>query len=366
MKKIVNFSTIPEIIEEAKQGKMFILIDDENRENEGDLVIPAQKCNASHINFMATFGRGLICLALTEKRINQLELSLMSGNNQSKNKTAFTVSIEAKEGISTGISAYDRAKTIEVAINPNLGKENLVSPGHIFPLKAQNGGVLVRAGHTEASVDLATLANLNPSAVICEIMSDDGTMARLPQLLQFAYKHKLKIATIADLIEYRRKNEKLIELVANHDFNHSIGKNFLAKIYRNILDGVEHIAFIKGNITTTEPILVRMHHLNIVNDCFNWLDNPKNNSLNKAFKKIAKAGCGVIVVVRQPTESISDFFNLAKQKNNSANILRNYGIGAQILADLQIKNLILLSNNKQSVIGLEGYEIKISGYRKLY
>jgi 3,4-dihydroxy 2-butanone 4-phosphate synthase/GTP cyclohydrolase II len=366
MKKNINLSTIPEIIEEAKNGKMFILIDDENRENEGDLVIPAQKCTASHINFMATFGRGLICLALAQKRINQLELPLMSSNNQSRNKTAFTVSIEAKEGISTGISAYDRAKTIEVAINPALGKESLVSPGHIFPLQAEKGGVLVRAGHTEASVDLAILANLNPSAVICEIMNNDGTMARLPQLLKFAAKHKLKIATIADLIEYRRKNEKLIELIATYEFNHSIGGQFMAKIYRNSLDGIEHIAFVKGDINTHKSTLVRMHHLNIVNDCFNWADNPKNNSLNKAFKKIAKANSGVIVVVRQPTESISDFFNLTKSKNSSANILRNYGIGAQILADLQIKDLILLSNYKQSVIGLEGYEIKISGYRKLY
>jgi len=366
MQKIINLSTIPEIIEEAKQGKMFILIDDENRENEGDLVMPAQKCTAQHINFMATFGRGLICLALTAKRVKQLELSLMSSNNQSKNKTAFTVSIEAKEGISTGISAYDRAKTIEVAIDSALSKESLVSPGHIFPLQAEEGGVLVRAGHTEASVDLAILANLNPSAVICEIMNDDGTMARLPQLLKFAHKHKLKIATIADLIEYRRKNEKLIEMVASYDFNHSVGGCFVAKIYRNILDGVEHIAFVKGDISKNSSTLVRMHHLNIVNDCFNWLDNPKNNSLNKAFKKIAKAGSGVVVVVRQPTESISDFFNLTKQHNNSAHILRNYGIGAQILADLQIKDLILLSNNKQSVIGLEGYNIKISGYRKLY
>jgi 3,4-dihydroxy 2-butanone 4-phosphate synthase/GTP cyclohydrolase II len=358
-----KLASIADIISEAKQGKMFILVDDENRENEGDLIIPAQKCTAEHINFMAMHGRGLICLALSEKRVNELALPLMSANNQSRNKTAFTISIEAKEGISTGISAHDRAKTIEVAINNNLGKDSIVSPGHIFPLRAEPGGVLIRAGHTEASVDIATLADLDPSAVICEIMNNDGTMARLPQLIKFATKHNLKIATIADLIEYRRRNEKLIELISVRNFNHAIAGEVIVKIYRNKLDNVEHVAFIKGNIDVAKPVLVRMHHLNIVNDCFNFADNPKNNSLNQAFKKIAKAGSGIVVVVRQPTESIIDFFN-QQQTNNS--ILRNYGIGAQILVDLQVKELILLSNFKQAVVGLDSYNLKIRSYRKLW
>ena len=229
-KKTNNLATIQEIIDDAKNGKMFILVDDENRENEGDLIIPAQMCDDKKINFMAKYGRGLICLALDESRVNQLELPLMALNNESRHRTAFTISIEAKDGIATGISAQDRAKTIEVAIDSNKGKESIVSPGHIFPLKAQNGGVLVRAGHTEASVDIAKLAGLNPSGVICEIMNEDGTMARLPDLIKFAKKHDLKIATIADLIEYRRKKEKIVELIAEKKFHSKSFGEFTAKI----------------------------------------------------------------------------------------------------------------------------------------
>lgn len=358
-----NFlASIEEIISEAKQGKIFILVDDESRENEGDLVIPAQLCDDQKVNFMAKHGRGLICLTLTEQRVRDLELPLMSMNNESRHKTAFTVSIEARTGISTGISAQDRAKTIADAINPKNSKEAIVSPGHIFPLKAQNGGVLVRAGHTEAAVDIAKLAGLNPSGVICEIMNDDGSMARMPDLIKFAKKHNMKIATIADLIEYRRKNEKLVEAVERKKFFSKAAGEFQATIYRSKIDGVEHIALQKGEISKTSPTLVRMHHLNILNDCLDDAQNPKTGSLIKAMKKISKNGNGVVVLIRQPSETISA---LTKAEPNQEKQLRNYGIGAQILTDLGVKNMTLLANSKKSVIGLEGYDLKISGYKKI-
>jgi len=355
-----HLSSIPEIINEAKNGRMFILIDDEDRENEGDLVIPAQMCDDQKINFMAKYGRGLICLALSEARVLKLGLPLMSANNESRNKTAFTVSIEARDGISTGISAFDRAKTIADAIDPKKDKDAIVSPGHIFPLKAENGGVLVRAGHTEAAVDIAKLANLNPSGVICEIMNDDGSMARLPDLIKFSKNHNLKIATIADLIEYRRKNEKLIEVSRRTKFNSKIAGELDLTIYKSKIDNVEHLVLSKGDLKQDSPTLVRMHHLNILNDCLDE-DNPKSGLLTKALKKLSKTSRGAIVLIRQPSESINSLLNF--ENNNKT--LRNYGIGAQILVDLGIKNLILLTNAKKSVIGLEGYGIKICGYKKL-
>ncbi len=359
-------ATIPEIIAEAKAGRMFILVDDEDRENEGDLVIPASMCDDKQVNFMAKYGRGLICLAMTEDRVRDLELPLMSLNNESRNKTAFTVSIEARDGISTGISAFDRAKTISDAINPKKGKDSLVSPGHIFPLKAENGGVLVRAGHTEAAVDISKLAGLNPAGVICEIMKDDGTMARMPDLIKFAQKHQMKIATIADLIEYRRKNEKLIEVVSRQKFTSKIAGEFTATVYKSKIDNVEHIALVKGEITKNSPTLVRMHHLNIVADCLDNANNPRTGLLNKALKKITKNGNGVLVIVRQPNEAIS--YLLDEEKNppqNNAKKLRNYGIGAQILTDIGVREMILLTNAKKSVIGLDGYDLRICGYKKL-
>jgi 3,4-dihydroxy 2-butanone 4-phosphate synthase / GTP cyclohydrolase II len=361
-----NLATIQEIIDDAKNGKMFILVDDENRENEGDLIIPAEMCDDKKINFMAKYGRGLICLALDESRVNQLELPLMSLNNESRHRTAFTISIEAKEGIATGISAQDRATTIQVAINSAKGKESIVSPGHIFPLKAQNGGVLVRAGHTEASVDIAKLAGLNPSGVICEIMNEDGTMARLPDLIKFAKKHDLKIATIADLIEYRRKKEKIIELISERKFHSKNFGEFTARIYRSKIDNIEHLALIKGTIDQEKPTLVRMHHLNIISDCLDENDNPRSGSLRKALNKIHKLNNGVIVIIRQPHEKIEDlFFDKSPDSLQNLKTLRNYGTGAQILADLGIKNLILLTNSKKSVIGLDAFEIKICGYKKI-
>lgn len=359
-------SSIPEIIAEAKQGRMFILVDDEGRENEGDLVIPAAMCDAEKVNFMAKHGRGLICLTLTEERVQQLGLPLMSLDNQSRHQTNFTVSIEAKTGISTGISAFDRAKTISDAINPKKGKEDLVSPGHIFPLKAQNGGVLVRAGHTEAAVDIAVLADLNPSGVICEIMNDDGSMARMPDLIKFAKVHKMKIATIADLIEYRRKNEKLIEVKEHRKLETKHAGTFNLAVYKSKVDGVEHIALIKGKIDETKPTLVRMHHLNIFSDCLEDAQNPRSGSLLKAMKKIAKSESGVIVIIRQPSESIEHLlYNTSSQPKNKEQELRNYGTGAQILSDLGVREMTLLTNSKKSVIGLEGYGLKICGYKKL-
>jgi 3,4-dihydroxy 2-butanone 4-phosphate synthase/GTP cyclohydrolase II len=359
-------ATIPEIIEEAKEGKMFILVDDEGRENEGDLVIPAAMCDDQKINFMAKFGRGLICLTLTEERVRQLDLPLMSLNNQSRHQTAFTISIEARIGISTGISAFDRAKTIRDAIDPSKGKEDLVSPGHIFPLKAEKGGVLVRAGHTEAAVDIAALAGLDHSGVICEIMNDDGSMARMPDLIKFAKRHKMKIATIADLIEYRRKNEKLIEVKERGKFVSKNGGTFDLVIYRSKVDGIEHIALVKGKINKATPTLVRMHHLNIFSDCLEDTENPKTGSLAKALKKISKSENGVIVVIRQPFEAISHLLtgNENKPKNKEQE-LRNYGTGAQILSDLGVTEMTLLTNSKKSVIGLEGYGLKICGYKKI-
>ena len=357
-------STIPEIIDDARVGKMFILVDDENRENEGDLVIPAEMCDDKAVNFMAKYGRGLICLALTEKRVEDLELPLMSKQNGSRHGTAFTVSIEAKEGITTGISAGDRAKTIADAINPNKNKESIVSPGHIFPLKAQNGGVLVRAGHTEAAVDIAGLAGLNPSGVICEIMNDDGTMARMDDLVIFAQKHNLKIATIADLIEYRRHYDKLVERKGETEIDSKIAGKFRAIIYQSKINNVEHLALVKGKIDSAKPILVRMHHLNIFSDVLDDKRNDKTGILQKSMQKIAEAESGVVVIIRQTNEKIIDLIEQSVNKDKKSE-LRNYGIGAQILLDLGVRNMELLTNSKKLVIGLEGYGLKISGYNTI-
>jgi 3,4-dihydroxy 2-butanone 4-phosphate synthase/GTP cyclohydrolase II len=360
-----NFlSSIPEIIRDAKEGKMFILVDDENRENEGDLVIPAVMCDNKAVNFMAKHGRGLICLALSEQRVEELGLPFMSSNNESKHGTAFTISIEAKEGISTGISAADRAKTIKDAIDPKKGKNDIASPGHIFPLKAQNGGVLVRAGHTEAAVDIAKLAGLNPSGVICEIMNDDGTMARIPDLIKFAKKHNLKIATIADLIEYRRYYDKLIERTYETEIDSTISGKFRTIIYQSKVNNVEHLALVKGKIDSEKPVLVRMHHLNIFSDVLDDKRNDKTGILQKSMQKICEEKCGVIVIIRQTNESTIDLINQSTNKTNKSE-LRNYGIGAQILLDLGVKNIQLLTNSKKSVIGLEGYGLKICNYKEI-
>jgi len=363
-----TLASIPEIIEEAKKGRMFILVDDENRENEGDLVIAAEKIDAQKINFMAKYGRGLICLALNQKRVLQLELPFMATINQSRHQTAFTISIEAKEGISTGISAADRATTILAAINEKSGKESIVSPGHVFPLQAKDGGVLVRAGHTEASVDISKLAGLNPSAVICEIINDDGSMARLPDLRIFAKKHDLKIASIADLIQYRREHERLIELVNEREFIDKKFGKFIAKTYCSKVDDIEHLVLIKGEINSTKPNLVRMHHFNLIDDCLFEVNSERSGLLDKSLKKITENEQGIVVIIRYPDKKLFDINTLQNEVANTAlkqEPLRDYGIGAQILVDLGVKNLTLLTNRKKPVIGIEAYGIKICGYQKL-
>jgi len=358
----MNLATIEEIIEDAKNGKMFILVDDEDRENEGDLVIPAELCDDKAVNFMAKHGRGLICLTLDSKRVEKLSLPSMALDNKSRNKTAFTVSIEAVEGITTGISAQDRATTIKDAIDPNKDKNDIVSPGHVFPLRAQDGGVLVRAGHTEAAVDISKLAGLNPSGVICEIMNDDGTMARMPDLLIFAKEHQLKIATIADLIEYRRKNEKLIEVVKKDKLISEVGGEFEMIFYKSKIDGVEHIVLKKGDVSKDGETLVRMHHLNILSDCLDNKNDKKSNVLRNSLKKISENNSGILVLIRQPNEVIS---NLLKGDEAKTKTLINYGTGAQILNDLGVRNMRLLTNSKKSVIGLDGYGLSICGYESL-
>lgn len=365
-----KFAKIDEVIKAAKAGEMFILIDDENRENEGDLVIPAEKADANAINFMAKYGRGLICLALHKKRVEELALPLMSQNNKSRHHTAFTVSIEAREGVTTGISAADRAKTISDAINPDKTKYDIVSPGHIFPLVAKEGGVLVRAGHTEAAVDISQLAGLNPSGVICEIMNDDGTMARLPDLIKFAEIHDLKIATIADLIEYRRKKEKLIERASENKVDiEGLGK-FNLIIYRSKIEYAEHIALVKGDIKPDRETLVRMHQLDILSDVLSIKESPKAGVLKKSLELINKKGEGVCVILRSPdkqslSKAAEKMFS-GTQGINSAKIsddkqIRDYGIGAQILLDIGVHKINLLSHVNKIPIALEGYDLEIVG-----
>jgi 3,4-dihydroxy 2-butanone 4-phosphate synthase/GTP cyclohydrolase II len=354
-------SSIEEIIEDAKQGRMFILVDDEDRENEGDLIIPAEKCDADAINFMATHGRGLICLAMTGERIDHLGLPLMTTHNASRHETAFTISIEAREGVSTGISAADRALTIGTAIAEQSSRADIATPGHIFPLRARDGGVLVRAGHTEASVDVARLAGLNPSGVICEIMNDDGTMARLPDLVGYAQKHDLKIATIADLIAYRRKHDRIIEVKTETTLNSLYGGEFNMRVYTNNVEYAEHVALIKGDITTNEPVLVRMHALNVLDDVLGDHSAGKQKELHNAMRHIADVGRGVIVLIREPQRSsLSERVKAHADGKKGAGQLRDYGTGAQILLDLGISDMILLSNSeRKNIIGLEGYGLAI-------
>ena len=353
------FSKIEEIIKDAKKGKMFILVDDENRENEGDLVVPAEKINAEKINFMAKHGRGLICLALSGKRIEELNLPLMPQHNTSRRKTAFTISIEAKKGISTGISAKDRAKTIQVAISNRKNSKDISTPGHIFPLRAQEGGVLVRAGHTEAAVDIANLANLNSSGVICEIMNDDGTMARRDDLFEFSNEHKLKMATISDLISYRRKKEKIIERTLKTKIRSKYGGDFNLIVYKNKIVPAEHIALVKGKINPKKPVLVRVHALNFLTDILGT-SSFIDNQIKKSMKLISKKKNGVIVIIREPRSwTLSQRIKSDPDDKKSLQ-LRDYGVGAQILIDLGIKNMILISNSKKTIVGLEGYGLKIT------
>ena len=347
-----SISTIEEIIKDAQNGKMFILVDHEDRENEGDLVIPAEKATPEAINFMATYGRGLICLALTSDKLDALGLPLMAASNSSRHETAFTVSIEAREGVTTGISAHDRAKTISVAINTNSGAQDIATPGHVFPLRARNGGVLVRAGHTEAAVDISRLANLNGSGVICEIMNDDGTMARLPDLITISKTHNLKVGTISDLIAYRRKHDNLVRETITRKVQSDFGGDWLLRIFHDEINGGEHITLSKGDISGELPVMVRMHTANPLEDML-ALTPGKSSQLKDAMKKISNEGRGVIVLLRDMNLTLN-------MESESTTILRKYGIGAQILLALGLKEIILLTNSKApKVVGLEGYGLRI-------
>ena len=356
-----------QIIDEARNGRMFILVDDEDRENEGDLVIPAQMATPDAINFMARHGRGLICLAMTKERVDQLDLPLMPRRNDSRLETAFTISIEAKEGVTTGISAADRARTISVAIDASKGREHLVTPGHVFPLVARDGGVLVRAGPTEAAVDVARLAGLNPSGVICEIMSDDGSMARMEDLFTFAQLHGLRIGTIRDLIAYRLKKDRLVEQTAEARFESRWGGSWTAKTFLNKASGTEQIALVKGQIDPDKPTLVRMHALSIFADAFAEAGG-RGGLLQGAMKAIADEGAGVIVVINRPMpDAISQSLKVrsgeATQRDSEQ--LRDYGVGAQILAALGVHDMVLLTTSHHTPVALAGYGLAIVGERPI-
>lgn len=356
-------SPTEEIIEEARNGRMFILVDHEDRENEGDLIIPGQMATPDAINFMATHGKGLICLAMTADRLDDLGLDLMSTNNLSRHETAFTVSIEAKEGVTTGISAHDRARTVAVAIDSAHGADDIATPGHVFPLRAKQGGVLVRAGHTEAAVDVSRLAGLNPSGVICEIMKDDGSMARLPDLVSFAQLHGLKIGTISDLIAWRRRNDNLVRGVVEREITSINGGEWKVKVFRDTPSDSEHLALIKGDIADGEPVLVRMHQLDPLEDII-ALSEDRWQQVPNAMNVIAEEGRGVVVLLRDMAPNL-----ISARLDEDADApkqLRQYGIGAQILASLGVTEMILLSNSPTpSVVGLDAYGLSIVGSRKI-
>jgi 3,4-dihydroxy 2-butanone 4-phosphate synthase/GTP cyclohydrolase II len=361
-------SSPDEIIEDARQGRMVILVDAEDRENEGDLYIPAEKATPEAVNFMAKYGRGLICLAITQERASELKLELMARSNQSRHTTAFTVSIEAREGITTGISAYDRAHTIATAIDPAKGSRDIVSPGHVFPLVARAGGVLVRAGHTETAVDIARLAGLAPAGVICEIMNDDGTMARMPDLIAFAQRHALKIGTIADLIGYRRDHDAILRVVAEKVIEDLHGSAFTLKVYRNTADGQEHVALVKGDVTAAGPVLARMHSLNIFEDVIGIGRDPDRHSLiDRALRTLAAEERGVLVLIRDSSpQVVSSKLHAEGQPGDVENRLIVYGVGAQILADLGVRAITLLTNSPlPKVVGLESYGLTIVGRREI-
>ncbi|MBW6507063.1 MAG: 3,4-dihydroxy-2-butanone-4-phosphate synthase [Rhodobacteraceae bacterium] len=352
-------SSVEEIIEDARNGKMFILVDHEDRENEGDLVIPAQMATPNVINFMAMHGRGLICLALPGDRIDALGLPLMSPKNSSRHETAFTMSIEAREGVTTGISAHDRARTVAVAIDPSKGAADIATPGHVFPLRARDGGVLVRAGHTEAAVDVARLAGLNPAGVICEIMNEDGTMARLPDLVTFAQKHGLKIGTISDLIAYRRRYDHLVNETAQRAVTSVHGGSWAMRVFSDETQGAEHIVLTKGDITSPEPVLVRMHALDPLDDVLG-LNPDAAGILPAAMQAIAAEGRGVVVLLRDTA------MKLVPPGETSPQTLRQYGLGAQILSALGLSRLILLTNSaRPKVIGLDAYGLTIEATRPI-
>ncbi len=360
---------IEEIIDEARNGRMYVLVDDEDRENEGDLIIPAQMATPDAINFMATHGRGLVCLTLTGERIEQLGLELMSRHNGTRHETAFTVSIEAREGVTTGISAADRARTVSVAIDGSKGKDDIVTPGHVFPLRARDGGVLVRAGHTEAACDISRLAGLNPSGVICEIMRDDGTMARLDDLVGFARMHDLKIGTIRDLIAYRRKHDRLVEKKAEINFTSRWGGDWKACTFFNKATGDETMALVKGRIDPDKATLVRMHTLSIFADIYGE-QSERSELLHRSMEIIGEEGAGVIVVINRPMQRLMSRSIEIKNSVRAGEAppmeeLRDYGVGAQILAELGVHDMVLLSNTHHTLVALEGYGLSIVGERAI-
>jgi 3,4-dihydroxy 2-butanone 4-phosphate synthase/GTP cyclohydrolase II len=353
-------SSVEEILEDARNGRMFILVDHEDRENEGDLVIPAQMATPEAINFMATYGRGLICLTLSGERCDALGLPLMASHNSSRHETAFTVSIEAREGVTTGISAHDRARTVAVAIDAGKTGQDIASPGHVFPLRARDGGVLVRAGHTEAAVDISRLAGLNPSGVICEIMNEDGTMSRLPDLVAFAQKHNIKIGTISDLIAYRRRHDNLVAISREEAVVSEFGGEWMMRVYTDTAHGDEHIVLIKGDISGESPCLVRMHALDPVLDIIGLGAKGRAGEFGDAMKLIADEGRGVLVLLRDTT------MKLVTEDSVSPQTLRQYGLGAQILSSLNLGELILLTNSPQpKIVGLEAYGLEIVGTRRI-
>jgi 3,4-dihydroxy 2-butanone 4-phosphate synthase/GTP cyclohydrolase II len=354
-----------DIIEEARKGRMFILVDDEDRENEGDLVVPAQWATPEAINFMAKHARGLICLALTRERVEQLGLKLMAQNNGTRHQTAFTVSIEAREGVTTGISAADRARTVAVAIDQSCGPQDIVTPGHVFPLVARDGGTLERTGHTEAAVDLARLAGLTPAGVICEIMNDDGTMARRNDLITFAQRHGLKIGTIADLIAYRRRYDSIIKRISETKLDSIYGGDFRCVVYINKVTMAQHVALVKGDPAAPGPVTVRMHAVNLFTDTLGQRSGGRGGEIEASMRYIAEEGRGVIVLIREPLTVV-----LAEQRRRAGEPippagaeLRDYGVGAQMLIDLGVKEMVLLTNSKKSIVGIEGFGLKVVGQK---
>jgi 3,4-dihydroxy 2-butanone 4-phosphate synthase/GTP cyclohydrolase II len=353
-------SSVEEIIEDARNGRMFILVDHEDRENEGDLVIPAQMATPEAINFMATHGRGLICLSLTGERCDALGLPLMASHNSSRHETAFTISIEAREGVSTGISAHDRARTVAVAIDHQKTASDIATPGHVFPLRARDGGVLVRAGHTEAAVDVSRLAGLHASGVICEIMNEDGSMSRLPDLVAFAQLHGLKIGTISDLISYRRRHDNLVAVTRTETVQSEFGGDWEMRVFSDTAHGDEHIALVKGDLTTDAPVLVRMHAMDPMLDVIGLGPLGRRNEFGDAMKAIAAEGRGALVLLRDTTMKLTSGDGVSPQT------LRQYGLGAQILSSLGISDMILLTNSpKPKVVGLDAYGLNIVGTQKI-
>ena len=366
-------STIEDVIEDARNGKMFILVDDEERENEGDLVIPAQMATPEVINFMAKHGRGLICLAMPRERTDELGLKLMEQNNRTRHQTAFTVSIESRDGVSTGISAHDRARTMAVAIDPTKNQRHIVSPGHVFPLIAREGGVLIRTGHTEAAVDVARLAGLNPAGVICEIMNDDGTMARMPDLIKFAQFHGLKIASIADLIAYRRKHDSVVHLVAETKVDSAFGGTFEMRVYGTTVEPAqEHVALIRGDLSTGGPVLVRVHACSTLTDTLGVSGQGFRRTLvQKAMEAISAEGRGVLVLIREVwpaavSDTLAQHGQPPEEPSTSDSRFLELGIGSQILHDLGVRDMVLLSNSpRRRLVGLEGYGLRVVGHRRL-